>query len=124
MITLLWPVFDHGLTPRIGPRFLWQLKQRTPSSIFSSGTLPIPPMTPKSNFERRLFQEMNSTVFTRGVQPVPWAGKVSLRHPTVPFRQPPEQEMSVEDFQSCGAVDGDLAAHDAEVEAAVHKGGT
>jgi hypothetical protein len=61
-----------------------------------------------------------------GVSPariVPWAGRVVLRHPTVPFRQPPEQEMSVEDFQSCGAIDGDLAAHDAEVEAAFRRGG-
>jgi hypothetical protein len=61
---------------------------------------------------------------TSAARIVPWAGRVSLRHPTVPFRQPPEQEMSVEDFQSCGAIDGDLAGHDAEVEAALKKGGS
>jgi hypothetical protein len=54
---------------------------------------------------------------------VAWAGNINLRHPTVPFRQPPEQEMSVEDYQSCGALDGDLGAHEGEVEAAVRKGG-
>src|SRR5258706_8826239 len=37
---------------------------------------------------------------TSAARIVPWAGRVSLRHPTVPFRQPPEQEMSVEDYQS------------------------
>jgi hypothetical protein len=55
---------------------------------------------------------------------VPWGGRLSLRHPTVPFRQPPEQEMSVEDFQSCSAIDGDLGGHDAEVEAALKRGGS
>jgi hypothetical protein len=54
---------------------------------------------------------------------VPWAGKITLRHPTVPFRQPPEQELSVDDYQNCGALDDDLAAHDADVQAAFHKGG-
>jgi hypothetical protein len=61
---------------------------------------------------------------TSAARIVPWGGRVSLRHPTVPFRQPPEQEMSVEDFQSCSAIEGDLAAHDAEVEAAVKRGGS
>jgi hypothetical protein len=60
---------------------------------------------------------------TSAARILPWAGKITLRHPTVPFRQPPEQEMSVDDYQNCGALDGDLAAHEAEVEAALKKGG-
>src|SRR5207247_816261 len=54
---------------------------------------------------------------------VPWAGKMRLRNPSVPFRQPPEQEISVEDYQSCGEVDGDLAAHESEVLAAIRSAG-
>jgi hypothetical protein len=50
---------------------------------------------------------------------VPWAGNMNLRSPTVPFRQPPEAVISVDDYQSCGALDGDLAAHEADVEAAL-----
>ena len=30
-----WTVLDHGEAPRIGPRFLWQAKQRPPSTIYN-----------------------------------------------------------------------------------------
>jgi len=56
---------------------------------------------------------------TSAARLVPWAAKITLRHPTVPFRQPPEQEMSVDDFENCGALDAALAPHDADVEAAL-----
>ena len=60
-------LFDHGASPRIGPRFLWQLKQRVPSSTFSTGVPPpSPSITPKSNFSLVLVHERNSTDFTTG----------------------------------------------------------
>src|SRR4051812_37560141 len=50
---------------------------------------------------------------------VPWAGSMRLGGETVAFRDPPERQIAVDDFQSCAEVDGDLAAHEADVEAAV-----
>ena len=60
-------VFDHGDTPRIGPRFLWQLKHLVPSNDLQlPGRVRRP--CPRSRRNRtsclRLFHEMNSTVWT------------------------------------------------------------
>jgi hypothetical protein len=54
---------------------------------------------------------------------VPWAGNMRTGASSVPFRQPPEKEIAVEDFQSCGAIDGDLAEHEADVEAVIRAAG-
>jgi hypothetical protein len=57
-------VFDHGPCPKIGPLFLWQVKQRTPSRICTSVWSPLHSITPKSNRLFRAFHEMNSMVLT------------------------------------------------------------
>jgi hypothetical protein len=54
---------------------------------------------------------------------VPWAGNVQMGASSVPFRQPPEKEIAVTDFQSCNAIDGDLSQHEADVEAAIRAAG-
>ena len=50
---------------------------------------------------------------------VPWAGDVELRSATVPFRDPPEDEVRVKDFTPCGEILGALSQREAEVEAAI-----
>jgi hypothetical protein len=65
---------------------------------------------------------ITATVSAPGASParlIAWVGNVQLRNQMAPFRQPPEQEIAVTDYQSCGAVDADLAAHEADVEAGI-----
>lgn len=50
---------------------------------------------------------------------VTWGGLVRLAGDSVPFRQPPEGQISVDDFASCTDFDAALAAHDAEVVDAI-----
>jgi hypothetical protein len=65
---------------------------------------------------------ITATVSATGASParlIPWVGNMQLRNQMAPFRQPPEQEISVSDYQSCAAVDGDLATHEADVESGI-----
>jgi hypothetical protein len=65
---------------------------------------------------------VTATVSGPGQSParlVAWVGNIQLKNQTAPFRQPPEQEIGVSDYQSCGAVEGDLAGHEADVESAI-----
>ncbi len=48
---------------------------------------------------------------------VPWAGRITLSAPEVPFRSPPEQVVRVGDYVSCESLD--LSRHSADVEAAL-----
>ncbi len=50
---------------------------------------------------------------------IPWAGRVRLRSATVPFREPPESEVTVLDFAPCGSVLGELSAQEDQVVAAI-----
>jgi hypothetical protein len=65
---------------------------------------------------------VTATVSAAGASParlVAWSGGITLRNQMAPFRQPAEMEISVTDYGSCGAVDGDLGAHEADVESAI-----
>ena len=50
---------------------------------------------------------------------IPWAGRVRLRVDVVPFREPPEAQVTVEDFVACGDLLTQLNAHEGEVVAAL-----
>jgi hypothetical protein len=50
---------------------------------------------------------------------VPWGGSIRLKARTVAFRDPPEQQVSVEDYLPCDALLGGL--RDGEVEAAIRR---
>ncbi len=50
---------------------------------------------------------------------VPWAGEVALQRDTIPFREPPEAEITVADFTPCDRLLEDLGAREAEVAAAL-----
>lgn len=41
---------------------------------------------------------------------VPWAGTVDLKAASVPFREPPESQLAIRDFQACDALGAPLAA--------------
>lgn len=74
-----------------------------------------------------------ATVAKPGASPttlVPWVGKVELARPTVPFREPPESEITVTEFASCeelraaltsNAAPADEAAIRAAIQAALSK---
>lgn len=62
------------------------------------------------------------TVSAPGASPqrlVPWAGQMHLKQATVPFREPPESAIVVDDFVPCAELDAALRAGDAEVQAAI-----
>ena len=49
-----------------------------------------------------------------GISPtqlIPWAGRVKLRNPTAVFRDPPENEVTVEEFVPCEKLKADLASN-------------
>lgn len=53
---------------------------------------------------------------------IPWVGALTLKSSTVPFREPPETVIAVNDFENCGAVEGALGTREGEVEAAIRAG--
>ena len=50
---------------------------------------------------------------------VPWGGVVKLKSPTVPFRDLPENQVTIRDMVSCDQLMSAIAAKRAEVEAAL-----
>ena len=51
---------------------------------------------------------------------VTWSpGTVRLTENSVPFREPPERVVKVDDYASCAKLPGELAAKDGEIEAAI-----
>jgi hypothetical protein len=50
---------------------------------------------------------------------VPWAGNVRLKSATAPFREPPESQVVVEDFASCGDLDNAMLAQDEAIITAI-----
>jgi len=50
---------------------------------------------------------------------VRWSGDVQLRGASVPFREPPENAVTVSDYTPCGELTGDLAPRDADVVEAI-----
>lgn len=50
---------------------------------------------------------------------IPWAGRVQLREETVPFREPPEGRILVEDAVPCGSLNEALTAGEAAVAEAI-----
>jgi hypothetical protein len=62
-----------------------------------------------------------ATVSKPGESPaslVPWVGTVELRNSTVPFREPPESEVSVTEMASCTKLKKDLSANAAPADEA------
>lgn len=62
-----------------------------------------------------------ATVSKPGESPatlVPWVGTVELRSSTVPFREPPESEVSVTEMASCSKLKKDLSANAAPADEA------
>lgn len=62
------------------------------------------------------------TVSAPGASPqrlVAWAGQMHFKQPTVPFREPPESQIVVDDFVPCDQLDAALRAGDADVQAAI-----
>ncbi len=55
-------------------------------------------------------------------QAVPWAGKLELSGPSVPFREPPEQLITVVDFAPCSELELELGKRDATVDEALRGG--
>jgi len=53
---------------------------------------------------------------------VPWAGALRLRNTMVPFREPPESQISVQDFGRCTELRGTAGEATAEIEQAVREG--
>ena len=53
------------------------------------------------------------------VTQTPWAGRVKLRHPTVPFRSPPESFVRIHDFVPCGRLVDALDGRLGQVERAI-----
>jgi hypothetical protein len=54
---------------------------------------------------------------------VPWAGSVRLRAGRVPFRQPPENWVTITDFGRCDRLDEDLEANRASIVSAMREFG-
>jgi hypothetical protein len=52
---------------------------------------------------------------------VPWAGSVRLRAGRVPFRQPPENWVTITDFGRCDQMLADLDANQASIVAAMRE---
>jgi len=50
---------------------------------------------------------------------IPWAGKVDLKKPTVPFREFPESQITIRDFQRCSALLEPLQSGEEGVKAAI-----
>lgn len=50
---------------------------------------------------------------------VPWAGVVEPKQPSVPFREPPESQLTIRDFVPCAELAAAAAARDAGVVEAV-----
>jgi hypothetical protein len=50
---------------------------------------------------------------------IPWAGRVQLREETVPFREPPEGRILVEDAVPCAGLNEALTAGEAAVAEAI-----
>jgi hypothetical protein len=50
---------------------------------------------------------------------VPWVGQMSLKNPTAEFRQPPEPQVQVKDYEVCASIDAALDAKQAELDAAI-----
>lgn len=62
-----------------------------------------------------------ATVAKPGASPttlVPWVGKVDLAKPSVPFREPPESEITVAEFSSCEKLKQDLSSNAAPADEA------
>lgn len=63
-------------------------------------------------------------VIPPGAEPmtlVPWAGGVKLKRTTIPFRDPVENHVEVNDFESCDELDGALAEGEDEVLEAIRR---
>jgi hypothetical protein len=50
---------------------------------------------------------------------VPWVGGVRVKRSAVPFRQPPESEITVTDYAVCDRVMGDLANKESDLVTAI-----
>lgn len=50
---------------------------------------------------------------------VPWGGRVDLKATTVPFREPPESQVTIRDFQDCKALKPAMAEQQAVVQQAL-----
>ena len=51
-----------------------------------------------------------------------WVGNVKFKTPEVPFREPPESALLVDDFQSCDKVLDLMSGKEKEIEAAIREG--
>jgi hypothetical protein len=56
---------------------------------------------------------------TSPTQLVPWIGKVRLKQTSVPFREPPEPQISVDDFVECSKLAEKASASEADLIAAI-----
>lgn len=50
---------------------------------------------------------------------LPWVGKVKLKRPETPFREPPESDLKLVDYAACAAIPTALADADEELIAAM-----
>ena len=50
---------------------------------------------------------------------IPWAGTVDLKQPSVPFREFPESQITIRDFQRCGALLEPMALGEEAMKAAM-----
>jgi len=54
---------------------------------------------------------------------IPWAGEVVFRSDTVPFRDPPESQITVKDYAPCDALMNTLTDNESFIEAAIRSMG-
>lgn len=68
-----------------------------------------------------------ATVSPVGTSPatlVPWGGELTLKAKQVPFREPPESQITVVDFASCASLSSEVEAHKLVVVDAIKQANT